>query len=128
MSVSLSHRPPALSLLYGARTRRCRAAEIRANGLLQPVSVRKLRPNLYQLVAGERRWRARQILGAHAIPAIVIDPPTNAAIRVAQIIENDQRQDVTPLEQARSYQALMDEEGWTVEQLAARKILDRSAL
>ena len=96
------------------------AASIRANGLLQPITVRQLAPKVYQIVAGERRFRATQINGSPTIRAIVIETDDAADIRVKQIIENDQRQDVTPLEQARSYQALMDEQGWTVEELGRR--------
>ena len=96
------------------------AASIRADGLLQPVTVRELAPGAYQIVAGERRWRAHQINKASTIRAIIIEPTDTPDIRVKQIIENDQRENVTPLEQARSYQALMDEAGWSVEDLATR--------
>jgi ParB family chromosome partitioning protein len=110
------------------------AASIRENGLLQPISVREIAPDRFCIVAGERRFRAHQLLGAATVPAIVIQTAGAADIRVKQIIENDQRADVPPLEQARSYQALMDETGWTVEQLAARvgkapwRIRERTAL
>jgi ParB family chromosome partitioning protein len=83
---------------------------------------------------GERRWRAHQINGAATIRAFVTTPKDTTTVRVMQIIENDQRQDVTPLEQARSYQALMDSTGWTVEELGARigkaphRITERTAL
>lgn len=99
------------------------AASIRADGLLQPITIRPAPPGSltpYLIVTGERRFRACRINGAATIRAIVIEPPDQADVRVKQIIENDQRQDVTPLEQARSYQTLMDETGWSVEQLAAR--------
>jgi ParB family transcriptional regulator, chromosome partitioning protein len=95
------------------------AASIRANGLLQPITVRHVGQEAYQIVAGERRFRASQINDHATIRAIVIQAD-DADVRVKQIIENDQRQDVTPLEQARSYQALMDEQGWTVEELGRR--------
>jgi ParB/RepB/Spo0J family partition protein len=96
------------------------AASIRANGLLQPITVREGGPNGYLIVTGERRYRAHVVNGAAAIRAIVIAPPDTADVRVKQIIENDQRADVPPLEQARSYQALMDEMGWTPAELGAR--------
>ena len=96
------------------------AASLRLDGLLQPITVRALGPASYRIVAGERRWRAHQINNATTIRAIVIEPAGAADIRVKQIIENDQREDVTPLEQARSYQALMDESGWSIAELAAR--------
>jgi ParB family chromosome partitioning protein len=96
------------------------ASSIRENGLLQPIRVRQIGPLRYNIVFGERRWRAHKLLKAATVPAMVVEPADNAALRIAQIIENDQRQDVTPLEQARSYQSLMDAEGWTPEQLGQR--------
>ena len=98
------------------------AASIRADGLLQPIVVR---PSItggtrYMISVGERRWRAHQINGAATIRAFVTTPKDTTTVRVMQIIENDQRQDVTPLEQAKSYQALMDSTGWTVDELGAR--------
>ncbi len=98
------------------------AAFIRADGLLQPIVVRPPTTGRtpYMIAVGERRWRAHQINGAATIRAFVTKPKDTTTIRVMQIIENDQRQDVTPLEQARSYQALMDSTGWTVEELGAR--------
>lgn len=110
------------------------AASIRQNGLLQPITVRELRPGWYRLVAGERRWRAHQMIDAGTILARVITPTSAADVLVKQIIENDQRQDVTPLEQARSYQDLMDRTGWSVDELAraigkiAWRITERTAL
>jgi ParB family chromosome partitioning protein len=106
--------------LFDARALSELAASIRADGLLQPITVRRTGENSYMLVAGERRWRASKLNGASTIRALVIEPTDLADIRVKQIIENDQRVDVTPLEQARSYQALMDETGMTVEELAKR--------
>ena len=112
------------------------AASIRADGLLQPIVVRPSTTGRtrYMISVGERRWRAHQINGAATIRAFVTIPKDTTTIRVMQIIENDQRQDVTPLEQARSYQALMDSTGWTVEELGARigkaphRITERTAL
>ena len=112
------------------------AASIRADGLLQPIVVRPSTTGRtrYMISVGERRWRAHQINGAATIRAFVTTPKDTTTIRVMQIIENDQRQDVTPLEQARSYQALMDSTGWTVEELGARigkaphRITERTAL
>ena len=95
-------------------------ASIKANGLLQPITVRQTGPDAYMIVAGERRFRASQLIGAETIRALVTASDDLADIRIKQIIENDQRVDVTPLEQARCYQALMDAAGWTVEQLSER--------
>jgi ParB/RepB/Spo0J family partition protein len=110
------------------------AASIRANGLLQPITVRKGGPNGFLIVADERRYRAHKVNRAATIRAIVIEPANSADVRVKQIIENDQRADVPPLEQARSYQALMDETGWTPAELgqrigkAAHRITERTDL
>ena len=95
------------------------AASIRADGLLQPITVR-VAGDGWMIVAGERRFLASLQNGARTIRALVIEPRDQADVRVKQIVENDQRVDVTPLEQARSYQGLMQEAGWSVEQLAAR--------
>jgi ParB family transcriptional regulator, chromosome partitioning protein len=110
------------------------AISIQAEGLLQPINVRAIGPGRFRIIFGERRWRAHQINRATTIRAFVIEGGNAADIRVKQIIENDQREDVTPLEQARSYQALMDAEGWTVAELAARigkaphRIIERTNL
>jgi ParB/RepB/Spo0J family partition protein len=112
------------------------ANSIAASGLLQPITVRQLAgtPPTYMIVAGERRYRASQLSGATTIRAIVSEIDDHASIRVNQIIENDQRMDVTALEQAISYQALMNEMGWSVEQLgraigkSPHRIVERVAL
>ena len=110
------------------------AASIAANGLLQPITVRQVAPGHYRIVAGERRFRAHQINRSPTIRALVISPPDQSDIRVKQIIENEQRVDVSPLEQARCYQALMDEAGWSVAELAGKigkaphRITERTAL
>jgi ParB/RepB/Spo0J family partition protein len=97
------------------------ARTIRHDGLLQPIEVRPVGPDRYRITFGERRWRAHQINRAATIRAYVTEEAVNLTdTRVRQIVENDQRQDVTPLEQARSYQGLMDESGWTPEELGAR--------
>ena len=110
------------------------AASIRANGLLQPITVRVGGAKGFLIVAGERRYRAHRINGAKTIRAIVIEAPDEADIRIKQLIENDQRADVPPLEQAKSYQALMDRMGWTPGELgqrigkAAHRITERTDL
>ncbi len=96
------------------------AASIRADGLLQPVTVRQVGPDAYVIVAGERRFRAHGINKAATIRAIVIETKNIADVRIKQIIENDQRADVSPLEQGRSYRDLMDATGWTPVELGAR--------
>ncbi len=99
------------------------ANSIAENGLLQPISVIKTGRAAYMIVAGERRWRAHMMLAeqglATDIPAIVCSFDA-AAVDINAIIENDCRRDVSPLEQARSYQRMIDEHGFTIETLAKK--------
>lgn len=97
------------------------AASIRSNGLLQAITVRRDPENRggYLVVAGERRWRAHRLNESPTILARVIESE-GPDVRVAQIVENMQRADVTPLEEARAFQELLDDTGWTVEKLAQR--------
>ena len=95
------------------------AASIREVGVLQPVVVREAAPGRYELVMGERRWRACQSIGAPTIPAIVRDTPDDALLRDA-LLENLHRQDLNPLEEAAAYQQLLHEFGATHEELAQR--------
>ncbi|MBB3859877.1 ParB family chromosome partitioning protein [Novosphingobium hassiacum] len=99
------------------------AQSIAARGVIQPVIVRPLGGNRYQLVAGERRWRAAQKAQVHEIPAIVrkLDDREVAALA---LIENLQRQDLNPVEEARAYQRLADSEGLTQQEIA--KFVDKS--
>lgn len=96
------------------------AASIRQNGLLQPITVRRSAAGGFVIIAGESRYRAHKLLEAATIDCLVSDLEDTASIRVAQIIENDQRTDVPALEQAFAYQRLMDEMGWTAEELGQR--------
>lgn len=95
------------------------AASIREKGVLQPLIVRELPPGSgsYEIVAGERRWRAAQAAQLHEIPVIVRDFSDSEAIEVA-IIENIQRADLNPVEEAAAYRQLMDRFGHTQERLA----------
>ena len=88
-------------------------------GLLQPVVVRQLGPDRYELVMGERRWRACQSAGTGTIPAIVRDTADDAMLRDA-LLENLHRQELNPLEEAAAYQQLLEEFGATHEELAQR--------
>lgn len=99
------------------------AQSIAARGVIQPVVVRPLGGNRFQLVAGERRWRAAQKAQVHEIPAIVrkLDEREVAALA---LIENLQRQDLNPVEEARAYQRLADSEGLTQQEIA--KFVDKS--
>ncbi|QKT03609.1 ParB/RepB/Spo0J family partition protein [Ectothiorhodospiraceae bacterium 2226] len=86
------------------------AASIRAQGVVQPIVVRPLpeRPGRYEIIAGERRWRAAQMAGLHEIPAVVRDVPDRVAIAMA-LIENIQREGLNAMEEARALQRLVDE-------------------
>jgi ParB family transcriptional regulator, chromosome partitioning protein len=88
------------------------AESIRAQGVVQPIVVRPVESTLggqrYEIVAGERRWRAAQLAGLHEIPAIVRDIPDQAAVAVA-LIENIQREDLNPMEEARALQRLIND-------------------
>jgi ParB family chromosome partitioning protein len=95
------------------------AASIEAVGLLQPVVVRKLGPGRYELIMGERRWRASQLAGIDVIPAIVRDTSDDDLLRDA-LIENLHREQLNPLEEAAAYQQLLDDFSATHEELARR--------
>jgi ParB family chromosome partitioning protein len=95
------------------------AASITEVGLLQPVVVRKLAEGKYELVMGERRWRASQRAGLEFIPAIVRETPDTDMLRDA-LLENLHRQQLDPLEEAAAYQQLLDDFGATHEQLAQK--------
>ena len=84
------------------------AESIRHQGVIQPVVVRTIGDNQYELIAGERRWRAAQIAGIEKIPAIVRDVPDEIAIAMA-LVENIQREDLNPIEEATALRRLVDE-------------------
>lgn len=93
------------------------AASIKAQGLIQPVVVRAIGKNSYELIAGERRWRAAQRASMSEIPALVKDVPEQSVLAMA-LIENIQRQELTPLEEAQALQRLIDEFELTHQQAA----------
>ena len=99
------------------------AASIAARGVIQPVVVRPLGDNRYQLVAGERRWRATQRARLHEIPAIVRQLDDREVTALA-LIENLQREDLNPVEEARAYQKLSEREGLTQQEIA--QFVDKS--
>src|SRR5271170_2421021 len=102
------------------------AQSIRATGVIQPVVVRPIGPR-YQLIAGERRWRAAQRAGLHRIPATVRDVPDHLALEMA-VVENLQREDLNPVEQARAFETLITAFGLTQEEAAARTGKDRATI
>jgi len=103
------------------------AASIRRLGLLQPVVVRRTDAGGYELVMGERRWRASQRAGLVTIPALVIETDDRGALERA-LVENIHRQDLNPIEEAAAYRQLLDEAGLTHEQLAERVGLSRPSV
>jgi len=99
------------------------AASIAARGVIQPVIVRQTGPGRYQLVAGERRWRAAQRAQLHEIPALIRDLDDRDVMALA-LIENLQREDLNPIEEARAYQRLAEQEGLTQADIA--RMVDKS--
>jgi ParB family chromosome partitioning protein len=93
------------------------AASIKAQGLMQPIVVRPVSSNKYEIIAGERRWRASQMAGLDSIPVIVKDVPDEAAIAMA-LIENIQREDLNPIEEAMALKRLQDEFELTQQEVA----------
>jgi len=93
------------------------AASIRAQGVVQPIVVRPIGPDRYEIIAGERRWRAAQLAGLHEIPAVVRDVPDEAAVAMS-LIENIQREELSPMEEANALQRLIDEFQMTHQQVA----------
>jgi ParB family chromosome partitioning protein len=84
------------------------AASIKVQGIMQPILVRQLADNSYEIIAGERRWRAAQLAGLTHVPVLIRSVPDNAALAMA-LIENIQREDLNPLEEAVGIQRLIDE-------------------
>ena len=101
-------------------------ASIKASGMIQPVVVRRAGAH-YQLIAGERRWRAARDAGLDRIPAIVRDATDTESLELA-LIENLLREDLNPIEEAEAYQRLMAEFGWTQEEVGSRMGRDRSSI
>jgi ParB family chromosome partitioning protein len=99
---------------------------IRSNGIIQPIVVRKVERG-YEIVAGERRWRAAQHAGLLKVPVVVRDIPEDRLLAVA-LIENIQREDLNPIEEAAAYRRLLDEFHLTQEQIADAVGKDRSSI
>ena len=103
------------------------ADSIRQHGVIQPLTVRLLDSGYYQIIAGERRWRAARLAGLREVPVVVIEADDKKAMELA-LIENLQRADLTPIEEARGYQQLIGEYGLTQEQVADRVSKSRPAV
>jgi ParB family chromosome partitioning protein len=102
------------------------AASIRESGMVQPILVRRLGAR-YQIIAGERRWRAAQQLGLATVPVSVRDVPDERLLELA-LVENIQREELTPLEEAQAFQRLQSELGLTQEDVARRVGRERSTI
>ena len=103
------------------------ADSIRQHGIIQPLTVRKLQSGYYQIIAGERRWRAARMAGLKQVPAVVIEADDRKAMELA-MIENLQREDLNPMEEAEGYRVLMEQYNLTQEETAERVGKSRSAV
>ena len=103
------------------------ADSIRQHGIIQPLTVRKLQSGYYQIIAGERRWRAARMAGLTQVPVVVIEADDRKAMELA-MIENLQREDLNPMEEAAGFQSLIDNYHMTQEEAAQRVGKSRSAV
>lgn len=103
------------------------AQSIKENGILQPIVVRKRPAGGFEIVAGERRWRASQLAGLHEVPALIKNFSDQDALQLA-LIENIQREDLDPVEEAESYQRLMEEFNLSQQQVADKVGKERSTV
>ena len=103
------------------------ADSIATHGIVQPLTVRQLDSGYYQIIAGERRWRAARLAGLREVPVVVMDADDKTTMELA-LIENLQRQDLNPVEEAQGYQSLISEYGLTQEDTAQRVGKSRPAV
>ena len=103
------------------------ADSVTEHGIVQPLTVRQLESGYYQIIAGERRWRAARIAGLSEVPAVIIEADDKKAMELA-LIENLQRQDLNPVEEALGYKSLMEDYGLTQEDTAKRVGKSRPAV
>ncbi len=103
------------------------AESIRLHGIIQPLTVRKLASGYYQIIAGERRWRAARLAGLREVPVVVVEADDRKAAELA-MIENLQREDLNPMEEAAGFQVLIDTYHMTQEEAAAQVGKSRSAV
>ena len=103
------------------------ADSIAKHGIIQPITVRKAENGYYQIIAGERRWRAARLANLHTVPVNVIEADDKTVLELA-LIENLQRQDLNPMEESLGYRQLMQEHGLTQEQVAERVGKSRPAV
>ncbi|MEJ7747828.1 MAG: ParB/RepB/Spo0J family partition protein [Candidatus Limnocylindrales bacterium] len=119
--------PQQPRLAFNQETLEELAASIREHGVLQPILLRPLGPNRYQLIAGERRWRASKIAGIETIPALIENIDDDTALEIS-IIENLQREDISPLDEAAMYDRMIHEHGYSIRKLADKLGKDKGYL
>ncbi len=103
------------------------ADSIRIHGVIQPLTVRRLASGYYQIIAGERRWRAAKLAGLTEVPAVIIEADDRKVMELG-LIENLQREDLNPIEEANGYKVLLDEYGLTQEEVAKSRPAVANAL
>ena len=103
------------------------AASIEEHGIIQPLTVRRLSTGYYQIIAGERRWRAAKLAGRREVPVVIIEADDRKVMEIG-LIENLQREDLNPVEEAEGYLALLTDFGLTQEELAHRMGKSRPAI
>ena len=103
------------------------ADSIREHGIIQPLTVRRLSSGYYQIIAGERRWRAAKKAGLVEVPAVIIEADDRKVMEIG-LIENLQREDLNPMEEAEGYQVLLTDYGMTQEEVARRMGKSRPAI
>ena len=103
------------------------ADSIRIHGVIQPLTVRRLSSGYYQIIAGERRWRAAKLAGLTEVPAVIIEADDRKVMEIG-LIENLQREDLNPIEEAAGFKVLMEEYGLTQEDVAQRVGKSRPAV
>lgn len=103
------------------------ADSIRTHGVIQPLTVRRLASGYYQIIAGERRWRASKLAGLKEVPAVVIEADDRKVMELG-LIENLQREDLNPIEEANGYKVLMKDFGMSQEEVALRVGKSRPAI
>ena len=103
------------------------ADSVRTHGIIQPLTVRRLGSGYYQIIAGERRWRAAKLAGLKEVPAVVIEADDRKVMELG-LIENLQREDLNPIEEANGYKVLIEDYGLTQEEVSLRVGKSRSAV
>jgi len=119
--------PQQPRLAFNEETLQELSASVKEHGILQPILVRPLEAGRYQLIAGERRWRASKLAGLETIPALIEDIDDDTALEIA-IIENLQREDISPLDEAAMYDRMVHEHGYSIRRLADKLGKDKGYL